>query len=196
MSRDAVTTATAGRIQQFQTLLARKCNRLGMLSVIPCEMGKTRSPMEGFMTQLALYLFNSSDEALFGSMGLWLFLSIGAVCLFVVFIPVVTWIDNRRKEREAFYKADTMRRLAEASADGARAAIEMMREEERLKRIKTLEGLKVGGIINLCVGIGLVIFLRALLGAGQGSPFLCGLIPGFIGIGMLVYAFFLAAPVE
>jgi hypothetical protein len=152
--------------------------------------------MEGFMTQLALHFFNSSDEALFGSMGLWLFLSIGAVCLFVVFIPVVTWIDNRRKEREAFYKADTMRRLAEASADGARAAIEMMREEERLKRIKTLEGLKVGGIINLCVGIGLVIFLRALLGAGQGSPFLCGLIPGFIGIGMLVYAFFLAAPVE
>ena len=89
-----------------------------------------------------------------------------------------------------------MRRIAEASADGARAAIEMMREEERLKRIKTLEGLKIGGIINLGVGIGLIIFLRALLGSGQGSPFLCGLIPGFIGIGMLVYAFFLASPVE
>ena len=114
----------------------------------------------------------------------------------MVFIPLVTWIDNRRKEREAFYKADTMRRIAEASADGARAAIEMMREEERLKRIKTLEGLKIGGIINLGVGIGLIIFLRALLGSGQGSPFLCGLIPGFIGIGMLVYAFFLASPVE
>ena len=47
-------------------------------------------------------------------MGLWLFLSIGAVCLFVIFIPLVAWIDNRRKEREAFYKADTMRRIAEA----------------------------------------------------------------------------------
>jgi hypothetical protein len=152
--------------------------------------------MEGSMTRLALHIFDSPDQAVFGSMGLWLFLSIGAVCLFVVFIPVVTWIDSRRKEREAFYKADSIRRLAEASGEGARAAIEMMREEERLKRIRTLEGLKIGGIINLCVGIGLIIFLRALMGAGHGSPFLCGLIPGFIGIGMLVYAFFLAAPVE
>jgi hypothetical protein len=148
------------------------------------------------MARLALHLFTSSDTALFGNMGLWLFLSIGAVCLFVVFIPLVTWIDSRRKEREAFYKADTMRRLTESSGEGAKAAIELMREEERFKRIKTLEGLKVGGIINLGVGIGLIIFLRALLGAGQGSPFLCGLIPGFIGIGMLVYAFFLASPVE
>ncbi len=152
--------------------------------------------MEAFMARLALHLFTGSDTAPFGNMGLWLFLSIGAVCLFVVFIPLVTWIDSRRKEREAFYKADTMRRLTESSGEGAKAAIELMREEERFKRIKTLEGLKVGGIINLGVGIGLIIFLRALLGAGQGSPFLCGLIPGFIGIGLLVYAFFLASPVE
>jgi hypothetical protein len=54
-------------------------------------------------------------------------------------------------------------------------------------------GNMVGGIINLGVGIGLIIVLRALLGSGPGSPFLCGLIPGFIGVGMLVYAFFLAS---
>jgi hypothetical protein len=148
------------------------------------------------MTHLVLHYFNSSDNAVFGSMGLWLFLSIGAVCLFVVFIPLVTWIENRRKEREAFYKADTIRRLAESSGEGAKAAIELMREQDRLTRIKMIEGVKIGGIINLGVGIGLVIFLRTLLGAGQGSPFLCGLIPGFIGIGMLTYAFFLAGPVD
>jgi len=74
-------------------------------------------------------------------MGLWMFLSVGAVALFAVFIPLVTFIDNRRKEREAFYKADTMRRLAESSGEGAKAAIQLMREEERLKRIKVLEGL-------------------------------------------------------
>ena len=119
-----------------------------------------------------------------------------SVPLLVIMIPMKVWIGSQRKEREAFYKADTLRRVAEASGDGARAAIEMMREEERLKRIKTLEGLKVGGIINLCVGVALVIFLRSLLGAGHGSASLCGLIPGFMGIGMLVYAFFLAAPVE
>jgi hypothetical protein len=130
------------------------------------------------------------------SMGVWIFLSVGAVALFVVFIPLVTWIDNRRKEREAFYKADTMRRLAEASGEGAKAAIQLMREEERLKRIKILEGLKIAGVINLGVGVGLLIFLRTLLGGGSGSPYLCGLIPGFIGVAMLVYVMFLAAPVE
>jgi hypothetical protein len=118
------------------------------------------------------------------------------VALFAVFIPLVTWIDSRRKEREAFYKADTMRRLAEGSGEGAKAAIQLMREEERLKRIKTLEGLKIGGLINIAVGVALLIFLRLLLGGGQGSPYLCGLIPGFIGAAMLTYALFLAAPVE
>lgn len=124
--------------------------------------------------------------------GMWMFLSIGAVALFVVFIPAVAWIDGRRKEREAFYKADTFRRLTEASGEGAKAAIELMREEERIKALKTREGLKIGGVINLAVGLALVIFLRALI--GSEPVYLCGLIPGFIGIAMLVYALFLAEP--
>ena len=146
------------------------------------------------MTYLALHLINGADFP--ENMGVWLFLSVGAVSLFVVFIPLVSWIDNRRKEREAFYKADTMRRLAEASGEGAKAAIALMREEERLKRIKTLEGLKVGGLINIGVGLALTIFLRAMLGSSQGSPYLCGLIPGLIGVAMLTYSLFLASPVE
>ena len=148
------------------------------------------------MTRLALHFLTGSDVAGFGNMYMWMFLTIGAVCLFVVFIPLVTWMDNRRKEREAFYKADTLRRLAESSGDGARAALQLMHEEERLKRIKTLEGLKIGGVINICVGVALVIFLRMMLGGGPGTPALAGLIPGFVGIGMLIYVFFLAAPVE
>ena len=146
------------------------------------------------MTNLALHLINGADVP--GGMGLWLFLSVGAVSLFVVFIPVVSWIDNRRKEREAFYKADTMRRLAESTGEGAKAAIQLMREEDRIKRTKTLEGMKIGGLINIGVGVGLMIFLRVLIGGGSGSPYLCGLIPGFVGVAMLTYAMFLAAPVE
>ena len=148
------------------------------------------------MSSLALRFISGFGSGLNEGMGLWLFLSIGAVSLFCVFIPLVSWIDNRRKEREAFYKADTMRRLAEGTGDGAKAAIQLMREEERIKRIKMLEGLKIAGIINLGVGVGLVIFLRAMLGGGTGSPYLCGLIPGFVGVAMLSYAMFLAAPVE
>ncbi len=147
------------------------------------------------MNHLVLHLIHGfvgeSDEG----MGMWLFLSVGAVSLFVVFIPLVTWIDNRRKEREAFYRADTMRRLAESSGEVAKAAIELLREQDRLDRIKKLEGLKIGGVINLCVGVALVIFMRIMLGGGHG-PAYAGLVPAFLGIGMLVYVFFLAVPVE
>ena len=144
----------------------------------------------------AMHLINRAADMFSEGMGLWLFLSIGAVSLFAVFIPLVTWMDTRRKEREAFYKADTMRRLTEASGEGAKAAIELMREEERIKRLKTLEGLKIAGVINIGVGVALLIFLRAMLGGGAGSPYLCGLIPGFIGVAMLAYALFLAAPAQ
>jgi hypothetical protein len=109
------------------------------------------------------------------------------------FTAIVHWVDSQRKEREAFYKAETLRRITEASGEGAKAAVDLMREEEHLKRIKAREGMKIGGIVNIGVGIALLIFLRALVGE---QIYLCGLIPGFVGVGLLVYVFFLAGPVE
>jgi hypothetical protein len=125
--------------------------------------------------------------------GLWMFLSISAVALFAVFIPLVSWIDSRRKEREAFYKSETLRRLGESSGEGAKLALDMLHEEARRDTIKQREGLKIGGLINIGVGVALLIFLRMLVGE---PVYLCGLIPGLIGVAMLVYVYFLAAPVE
>jgi len=141
------------------------------------------------MTNLGMMAFSDMP----GGIGLWMFLSIGAVAIFVVFIPLTSWIDSQRREREAFYKAETIRRLAESSGEGAKAAIELLREQERVGRAKKREGMKIGGLINLGVGAALVIFLRALAGPQVA---LCGLIPGFIGVAMLIYVFFLAAPIE
>jgi len=110
------------------------------------------------------------------------------------FVIVIHWVDMQRKEREAYYKAETLRRVTEASGEGAKAALELMREDERLKRTKISEGLKIAGLVNIGVGVALIIFLRALL--GDTGVYLCGLIPGFIGVAMLVYVYFLAAPIE
>lgn len=134
------------------------------------------------------------DDFELHNIGLWLFLSIGAVSLFAIFIPLVSWIEGRRKEREAFYKAETMRRLTESSGEGAKAALELMREEHRLKQIKMMEGLKLGGLINLAVGVGLGIMLYTLI--GKGGPYMVGAIPGLVGVALLVYAFFMAEPVQ
>jgi hypothetical protein len=123
-----------------------------------------------------------------------------------VFIPIVAivsmftmiifgiWFGTRKKEREAFYRSETLRRITEASGEGAKAAIDLLKEEEHLKRIKAREGMKIGGLVCVAVGIALLIFLRVLV---HDEPvYLCGLIPGFIGVALLSYVFFLAGPVE
>jgi len=143
------------------------------------------------MAHFVLSLFSGNDA--FASFGLWVFLSISTVAVFAVFIPLVTYINNRKEEREAFYRAETLRRLAEAPAGSSIATLEFMREQNRISRLKAREGLKIAGLINVGVGIALVIFLHALIGPRIA---LCGLIPAFIGAAMLVYVFLLAGPVE
>jgi hypothetical protein len=138
------------------------------------------------MTHLLLMEFGDNP-----AMGLWIFLSVGAVCLFVVFIPLVTWIDSRRKEREAFYQADTMRRLADSTTDGAKAALELLREQARQENFKRREGLKIGGIITAFVGAGTIALLNEV-----GGPKLAGAIPLLVGVAMLIYVYLLAARTE
>jgi len=146
------------------------------------------------MTHLVLqFLFGAEDVVM--ANGFWLFLSIGAIALFGIFLPITTWIDSRRKEREAFYKAETFRRVAEAPSSGGTSAVELLREQERIKAIKAREGIKIAGLVNVGVGFALVIFLRQLI-PGNPPVYLCGLIPGAIGIAFLLYVYVLAAPMD
>ena len=96
------------------------------------------------------------------------------------------------KETEAFYKAETFRRVAEAPAERGTSAVELLREEERI--IKRREGLKMAGIINIGIGVSLIIFLRALIGADV--PVYLWLAPLFIGAAMIVYVYAMAPPIE
>ena len=137
-------------------------------------------------------LFRGPDD-IFGSFGLWVFLSIGAVSLFGIFLPITTWLDSRRKEREAFYKAETLRRVSEASGDAGKASIEFLREQNRVIQYRTIEGLKIGGLVMVGVGFGVLILLWFLTGPAVAT---CGLIPLFIGLAMLIYVRFLAAPIQ
>ena len=112
----------------------------------------------------------------------------------ITFVTVVHWLDTQRKEREAYYKAETLRRVTEASGEGAKAALELMQQDDRVKRLKVREGMKISGLVNLGAGLGVMIFLHELL---KGTAiYLCGMIPALIGVGFLVYVYLLAAPVE
>ena len=80
------------------------------------------------------------------AMGLFLFLAVGAVALFSM-ISIATWSEARRKEREAYYKNDMLKKLADTPGPGANSALELMREEARLGALQKRQGLRIGGLV-------------------------------------------------
>jgi len=74
--------------------------------------------------------------------------------------------------------------------------IEMLQEEERIrqaeeraKEMKMIEGMKIGGLVNIAIGVALMALIRGT--NHENSAYLVGLIPGLIGVALLVYALFM-----
>ena len=117
-----------------------------------------------------------------------LFLCVAMVAVFS-FIGVTVWSENRRKEREAYYKSETLKKLAEAQGTGASSAVELVKEQERIALRRRLEGQKLGGLITAAVGVGLMVFLKAV--DREHPTFLVGLIPLLVGVALLAYSYML-----
>jgi len=113
---------------------------------------------------------------------------VGSIALFS-FLAVAVWSGTRQRERETYYKNETLKKIAESSGEGAKAAIELLREEEKNAEKRRLEGMKLGGLITAVAGIGVMVLLRGLV---HDEPvYLAGLIPLLVGLALLVYAFLL-----
>ena len=106
------------------------------------------------------------------------------------FIAVVAWSDARHLEREAYYKSETLKKIADSPGDGGKTALKLMREEERIKRGRILEGQKLGGVVMVGFGVGILIFLKALV--EEAPVYLVGMIPLLIGVALLEYAYAMA----
>ena len=118
-----------------------------------------------------------------------LFLSISAIALFS-FVAVAAWSGNRRKERVAYYRSETLKKIAETAGPGSNAHLEYMHEEEQISIRQLRESIKLGSLITGAVGIALMVFLRGV--AHEEPVYLVGLIPLLIGVALFVYAQFLA----
>ena len=114
---------------------------------------------------------------------------VGSIAVFS-FLAVATWADARRKEREAYYKSETLKKIAESSGEGAKGAIELMREQQSSSAKRRLEGMKLGGMITAAVGIGVMALLHGLV--NDEPVYLAGLIPLLIGVALITYTFLLA----
>jgi Flp pilus assembly protein TadB len=115
-------------------------------------------------------------------------LMIGIVALFS-FLAVAKWSDNRRREREAYYKNETVRKVMEMPGATPATVQEFVREQQAIADQRRREGLKLGGLITISVGVGIIVFL---IGKPGPQIFTVGAIPLLVGIALLAYAYFLA----
>ena len=123
------------------------------------------------------------------SLGVFLIPIVGSIALFS-FLAVTTWSDARRKEREAYYTPDALKKISESSAEGAKSAVEYLKEQNKNAAQRRVEGLKLGGLITSAVGVGVMVLIRGL--NHEEPAYLVGLIPLLVGLALLVYGFVLA----
>ena len=109
---------------------------------------------------------------------------------FFSFLAVAIWAKNRRLEREAYYKNESLKKIAEVQGPSANAALEFLREQEKVHAVRHREGLKLGGLVTMAVGLGFIPLLRAV--HPTEALYLVGLIPLLIGSALLTYAYLLA----
>lgn len=115
-----------------------------------------------------------------------LFLAVAASGMWA-FVAAVSWADIRRREREAYYKHETMKRISEMPGESGLA---LLREDGRSAMRRRRENIKLAGLITSAVGIGLMIFLRAV--DSSRPVYLAGLIALLVGLALLSYSYILA----
>ncbi len=118
-----------------------------------------------------------------------LFLCVGIVGFFS-FLAVAIWSRERRREREAYYKSETLKKIVETQGARGSSAMEFLHESEKYARLRQREWLKLAGLVTTAVGIGMMVFIKAV---DRDDPaYLVGLIPLFIGVALLAYTYFLS----
>jgi hypothetical protein len=120
------------------------------------------------------------------AVALWEFLSVGAFALFS-FLAIASWSESRRREREAYYRGEAVRKVADAQPEIAASAFDFLREQERNDKERVRAQIKIGGLVTCAAGIGTMIFLWALI---RDAPiYLSGSIPLLIGVALLAWSY-------
>ena len=119
---------------------------------------------------------------------------VGSIGLFT-FLGVASWADARRREREAFFRHELLKKLSENPSAEAQRVLDLLRQEEtdRLAdrgwgaeaQERRRNGIKLGGWITLGTGVGLGVMLSQL---APGGVWTVGALPALIGLAMVVHA--------
>lgn len=113
---------------------------------------------------------------------------VGSV-VFFAFLTVVGWAQQKRREREAFYRHDVLKKLVEQGGAGGAQALEMIRTEAQLQDRRRREARLLGGLITAAIGASVMILLYVLVPAI--SVWTAGLIPFTVGAVIVLFALFM-----
>jgi hypothetical protein len=105
------------------------------------------------------------------------------------FVTVAAWAEQRRREREAFYRSEVLKKLADSTGGQVQQVIELMREQEHNEERRRREGGRLAGVIVTGVGLGMSAMLALL---APGKIWGIGLIPLLVGLALLLYNYGLA----
>lgn len=106
-------------------------------------------------------------------------------------LAVHEWVESRRKEREEFYRSETLRRFSESNQPDM--LTRFLAEEKAARhemRVQQRESLRLAGLVTMMAGIGLGVMVAGL--APQERYYLFGLLPLLVGLALLVYVYVLA----
>jgi hypothetical protein len=103
------------------------------------------------------------------------------------FVAVIIWLAFRAKEREEYYRHETTKKIVESGT--STAALDYLRETDRIMLQRLRGGIRLGGLVTVAVGIGLMVSLRAIV-EGSGI-YLVALIPLLVGVVLFTYAQFM-----
>jgi peptidoglycan/LPS O-acetylase OafA/YrhL len=108
------------------------------------------------------------------------------------FLSVFVWAHQRRREREAYYRSETLRRFSETAGAAPALLVQALQEDEHNSVRRRLEACRLAGVITLAVGIAMMVFIKAVDARSVEPSYLVGLIPVSIGLGLLFYVYVLA----
>jgi len=123
-----------------------------------------------------------------------LLIPIVAMVAIFTFLSIAVWSEERRKEREAHYRNELMKKMLEQPGPAADRILDLMRGEEERATAQKREGRRLGGLVTMAVGVGLALLFWAL-SPGTGL-WTVGLIPFLIGAVIFLFSIFGSRPQE
>jgi fatty acid desaturase len=107
-------------------------------------------------------------------------------------IAVLAWLNLRKREREAHYRSEAVRRIVETG--DAAAALEIIRELQNADTSRMRNGARLAGLVTIAAGIGLTVFLAAAVAGAEHPIYLVGLIPILVGVALLIFTELIVKP--